>query len=190
MSQAAERLELSQSAISMSLAKLRKHFNDPLFVRTSAGMEPTPHAIGLINMLEKAEHLLQSALGHQIVFDPKISDRMFRLHSTDIAQVTLLPKLMRRLRSVAPAACLRSGQTRHGYAQITRIGRTRLGGGLLPADGRGLLPAEIIQGAVRLRGPKGPSTHRFHVEHQAIRSRIAPGDRDIGDRPYGSGEGG
>jgi DNA-binding transcriptional LysR family regulator len=107
VSQAAERLELSQSAISMSLAKLRKHFNDPLFVRTSAGMEPTPHAIGLINMLEKAEHLLQSALGHQIVFDPKISDRMFRLHSTDIAQVTLLPKLMRRLRSVAPAACVR-----------------------------------------------------------------------------------
>jgi DNA-binding transcriptional LysR family regulator len=91
----------------MSLAKLRKHFNDPLFVRTSSGMEPTPHAVVLINMLGKAEHLLQSALEHQIVFDPKISDRIFRLHSTDIAQVTLLPKLMRRLRTAAPSVSVK-----------------------------------------------------------------------------------
>lgn len=107
VSQAAERLNLSQSAISMSLAKLRRHFHDPLFVRTSAGMEPTPHAMALIQVLEKAEHLLQSALEHHVVFDPKISDRMFCLHSTDIAQVTLLPKLMRRLKAVAPNVCIR-----------------------------------------------------------------------------------
>ena len=93
----------------MSLAKLRKHFNDPLFVRTSAGMEPTPHAIVLINMLEKARATAKcrSALDHQIVFDPKISDRMFRLHSTDIAQVTLLPKLMKRMRALAPSVCIK-----------------------------------------------------------------------------------
>ncbi len=42
VSQAAENLELSQSAVSMSLARLRKHFKDPLFVRTPDGMEPTP----------------------------------------------------------------------------------------------------------------------------------------------------
>jgi DNA-binding transcriptional LysR family regulator len=102
VSQAAEHLEVSQSTVSMSLAKLRKHFNDPLFVRTSAGMEPTPHASELIFLLEKAETLLQSALEHHVVFDPQASDRIFRLHSTDIAQVTLLPKLMRRLKAVAP----------------------------------------------------------------------------------------
>src|SRR5271169_5346081 len=102
VSQAAERLDLSQSTISMSLAKLRKHFNDPLFVRTSAGMEPTPHATQLIFMLHQAETLLQSALDHQVVFDPLTSDRVFRVQSTDIAQVTLLPKLMQNLRKVAP----------------------------------------------------------------------------------------
>ena len=102
VSQAAERLELSQSTISMSLAKLRKHFNDPLFVRTSAGMEPTPHATELIGLLQKAERLLQSALEHHVVFDPSNSDRAFHLQSTDIAQVTLLPKLMQRLRRIAP----------------------------------------------------------------------------------------
>ena len=102
VSQAAERLALSQSAISMSLAKLRKHFNDPLFVRTSTGMEPTPHAIKLIGILGQAENLLQTAFGHSIVFDARTSDRVFHVQSTDIAQVTLMPKLMQHLRKVAP----------------------------------------------------------------------------------------
>jgi DNA-binding transcriptional LysR family regulator len=102
VSQAAERLGLSQSAVSMSLAKLRKHFNDPLFVRTSTGMEPIPHAIQLIDILGQAQDLLQTAFGRSVVFDARTSDRLFHIQSTDIAQVTLMPKLMQHLRKVAP----------------------------------------------------------------------------------------
>lgn len=40
----AEHLGLWQSAVSMSLARLRRHFQDPIFVLTSGGMEPTPRA--------------------------------------------------------------------------------------------------------------------------------------------------
>ena len=103
VSQAAENLSLSQSTVSMNLAKLRKHFNDPLFVRTSRGMEPTPHASELIQLLKRAEDLLQTALGHHVVFNPRSSDRAFRLYSTDIAQVTVLPKLLSRLKEAAPS---------------------------------------------------------------------------------------
>src|SRR5580692_2943774 len=53
VSHAAANLDLSQSAVSMSLARLRDHFRDPLFVRTSRGMEPTPHAAALINILKE-----------------------------------------------------------------------------------------------------------------------------------------
>jgi DNA-binding transcriptional LysR family regulator len=102
VSQTAENLDLSQSAISMSLAKLRKHFNDPLFVRTSSGMDPTPHAVELIGLLKNAEYILQTALDLHVVFDPLISDRRFNVCSTDIAQVTLMPRLMHRLRRIAP----------------------------------------------------------------------------------------
>ena len=104
VSQTAENLALSQSAVSMSLAKLRKHFNDPLFVRTSRGMAPTPHATELIELLKHAEELLNKALGHHVVFQPSVSARPFRLYSSDIAQVTLIPKLMRRLKEVAAAS--------------------------------------------------------------------------------------
>jgi DNA-binding transcriptional LysR family regulator len=63
VSHAAQNLGLSQSAVSMSLARLRRHFNDPLFVRTSRGMEPTPYAEGLFVELKEASKRLESALG-------------------------------------------------------------------------------------------------------------------------------
>src|SRR5271154_5468286 len=97
VSQAAENLELSQSAVSMSLARLRKHFKDPLFVRTPDGMEPTPQMSELIELLEKAEGLLETALVHRVAFYPSTSDRLFRLGATDITRVTILPSLMKRL---------------------------------------------------------------------------------------------
>ena len=135
VSQAAEHLDVSQSAISMSLARLRKHFNDPLFVRTSTGMEPTTHAKALIDMLETAEHLLQSALEHQIVFHPKSSDRVFRLHSTDIAQVTLLPRLMRRMRSIAPAVCVKLDRISTDTPKLLESGDLDLAVGFIPPMG-------------------------------------------------------
>src|SRR5690349_4176357 len=84
VSQTAENLALSQSTVSMHLATLRKHFNDPLFVKTSNGMEPTPHMTELMEPIEKSKELLQAVLEHHVVFNPATSDRMFRLCSTDI----------------------------------------------------------------------------------------------------------
>jgi DNA-binding transcriptional LysR family regulator len=176
VSQAAERLELSQSAISMSLAKLRKHFNDPLFVRTSAGMEPTPHAVALINMLEKAEHLLQSALGHQVVFDPKTSDRLFRLHSTDIAQVTLLPRLMQRMRAIAPSVCVKLDRIANDTSKLLESGELDLAVGFFLPMGAGFCQQRLFKEkfvcAVRKDHPRIDTTlsvKQFEAEgHLAI----------------------
>src|SRR5438105_4588035 len=79
VSHTAENLGLSQSAVSMILARLRKHFNDPLFVRTSAGMVPTPYASELLGELRKATDILESALEHRLHFDPSTSERMFHI---------------------------------------------------------------------------------------------------------------
>ena len=103
VSQVAERLELTQSAISMSLAKLRRYFDDPLFVRTSRGMEPTPRAVQVIRILGQAENLLLTAFDQSVLFCPQTSDRVFRIQSTDTAQLTLAPKLMCHLREAAPS---------------------------------------------------------------------------------------
>jgi DNA-binding transcriptional LysR family regulator len=102
VSHAAQNLGLSQSAVSMSLARLRRHFNDPLFVRTSRGMEPTPYAADLFVELEQASERLEAALGHRPSFDPSTSDRMFHLVTADLSQVTILAPLAKRLAEVAP----------------------------------------------------------------------------------------
>jgi DNA-binding transcriptional LysR family regulator len=97
VSHAAQNLGLSQSAVSMSLARLRRHFNDPLFVRTSRGMEPTPYAEHMFVELEQASKRLEAALGHRPHFDPSTSDRMFHPVTVDLSQVTILPPLAKRL---------------------------------------------------------------------------------------------
>jgi DNA-binding transcriptional LysR family regulator len=102
VSQTAENLGLNQPTISMSLARLRKYFNDPLFVRTASGMEPTPHSEEIIKLLRGAHELLQMALGHHVVFDSCSSDRTFRISTTDMGQVVILPTLMNRLQKTAP----------------------------------------------------------------------------------------
>jgi len=145
VSQAAERLALSQSAISMSLAKLRKHFNDPLFVRTSTGMEPTPHALELIGILGQAESLLQTAFGHSVVFDPRTSGRTFRIQSTDIAQVTLIPKLMRHLRKEAPSVAVDLQRITPATPRLLESGELDLAVGFIAPMGAGFCQQRLFR---------------------------------------------
>jgi DNA-binding transcriptional LysR family regulator len=144
VSQTAEHLALSQSTVSMSLARLRKHFNDPLFVRTSSGMEPTPHAVQLIGLLSHAESLLETALEHHVVFDPAVSDRIFHLCSTDIAKVTMLPKLMIRLRRLAPAVRIELREMSDRTSELLESGELDLAVGFIPPMGAGFCQQRLF----------------------------------------------
>jgi DNA-binding transcriptional LysR family regulator len=145
VSHAAENLALSQSAISMTLAKLRKHFNDPLFVRTSSGMEPTPHAIELLRLLKEAEGILHTVLGHHVVFDPLISERTFHLYSTDIAQVTLLPQLIGHLREAAPGVHIDLRRITETTAKVLESGAGDLAVGFIPPMGAGFCQQRLFK---------------------------------------------
>jgi len=145
VSQTAENLDLSQSAISMSLAKLRKHFNDPLFVRTSSGMNPTPHAVELISLLKNAEDILQTALDLHVVFDPLTSDRRFNVYSTDIAQVTLMPRLMQRLKKVAPSVGIDLRRISEGTPECLESGQADLAVGFILPMGAGFCQQRLFK---------------------------------------------
>jgi len=102
VTRAADALGLGQPAVSIALAKLREHFGDPLFVRTSAGMDPTPLGEELVRPIRAALDALDEALGHRSVFAPASSERSFRIAMADISQLVLLPKLWARLRASSP----------------------------------------------------------------------------------------
>ncbi|HXP86754.1 MAG TPA: LysR family transcriptional regulator [Bryobacteraceae bacterium] len=144
VSHAAQNLGLSQSAVSMSLARLRKHFNDPLFVRTSRGMEPTPYAEGLIAELIKATEILESAMDRRLHFDPLTSDRMFHLISTDIAQFTILPPLVKRLALTAPRVRINLRQLTELAPRLLESGEADLAIGLIPQMGAGFCQQRLF----------------------------------------------
>ena len=105
VTRAADNLGLPQSTVSIALGKLRKHFGDRLFSRTTRGMEPTPHAQDVIADVRATLAALEHALSHRVVFDAKKEARQFKVCLTDISEVVLLPKLLNHLSTEAPGIC-------------------------------------------------------------------------------------
>ncbi|MEJ2801488.1 LysR family transcriptional regulator [Comamonadaceae bacterium PP-2] len=102
VSRAADNLGLPQTSVSLALGRLRRLFNDPLFVRTGAGMLPTPRAAMLVPQLRQALELLQSATQQPSEFDPASSSRSFRIAMTDISHLEFLPALVNKVAKAAP----------------------------------------------------------------------------------------
>lgn len=107
VTRAGRRLGISQSAASGILARLRTLFDDPLFVRSRGGIEPTRMAEELIGPIRDGLAQLQDALDYEREFDSQASTRSFRLAMSDSASLILLPKLIGFMQTNAPATALR-----------------------------------------------------------------------------------
>jgi DNA-binding transcriptional LysR family regulator len=100
---AGDRLGLTQPAISHSLRRLRERFGDPLFVRVANRMLPTDAAVRLHEPLDQAFELLNRTLQSGVVFDPRVTERTFRVAMSDIAEVYILPRLISELSRISPS---------------------------------------------------------------------------------------
>lgn len=101
VTRAAERLALSQPAVSGALARLRALFGDPLFTRVQRGLVPTDRAIALA---EPTKLLLRQAgeLLNPPAFDPTTADREVRIATTDYMIITLIAPFLRFLQERSP----------------------------------------------------------------------------------------
>jgi DNA-binding transcriptional LysR family regulator len=106
VSRVAETMGLTQPAVSNSLAKLRRLFGDELFVRTPAGMMPTPFAEQLAEPVGYALAMIHSGLNQHRAFDPATVKRAITVGMTDIGEIVFLPALVDRLRREAPGISL------------------------------------------------------------------------------------
>lgn len=102
VSRAAQRLNLSQPAVSGALKRLRGTFRDPLFIRSQQGIRPTPRALDLIGpvktVLQDIDEMLSTA-----EFRPETADATFTVAATDYAQMTFLAPLIREIHQTAPS---------------------------------------------------------------------------------------
>ena len=107
VSRAAERLSITQPAMSKTLGRLRETFDDPLFVRSKRGIQPTPRALGLASelksLLGQVDGLLDAG-----EFTPAGYRGEITLAISEYVGFTLLPPLSARLQSSAPRLRLRT----------------------------------------------------------------------------------
>lgn len=101
VSKAAERLFITQSAMSKTLGRLRELFDDPLFIRRGAGMVPTPRAEQLRAQLPRVLLAVQEMLT-PLKFDPRSYSGQFNLLIHGHMGLWLMPLLLQRLGEVAP----------------------------------------------------------------------------------------
>jgi DNA-binding transcriptional LysR family regulator len=107
VTRAAERLALSQPAVSHALARLRRSFGDRLLVRTPHGMKPTPRAKAMAEPLERALADLTRAVSSPGEFDPRRARRRFHMATDDYLELVLMPRLLARVWRDAPGIDIR-----------------------------------------------------------------------------------
>ncbi|SNS90150.1 transcriptional regulator, LysR family [Noviherbaspirillum humi] len=108
VSRAAQRLGWSQPKVSIALNKLRASLGDPLFVRGSHGMEPTPRALALVAPTKDILQRIRNDVLAGGAFDPAVATRKFTIALSDIGEMTILPKLMAYLQKHAPQVSVSS----------------------------------------------------------------------------------
>lgn len=132
VTRAAEQLGLSQPTVSIWLARLREALHDPLFVRTPAGMQPTPRADALIVTAREALEALRRLAESPAEFVPASAQRRFRICMTDASHVTLLPPLLAHVRAVAPRVVLEAARIDRHTAPLLESGEADLALGYAP----------------------------------------------------------
>lgn len=108
ISGAARHLHLSQPAVSHALARLRRLWGDPLFVRQGNSMVPTELTRRVIGEVQAHLYGLQSLMAQAETFDPATLDMTLRVGMRDVLEAIALPPLVRRLAQDAPHVHLSS----------------------------------------------------------------------------------
>ncbi len=93
VTKAAERVGLSQPAMSNALSRLRAMFEDELLVRTTTGMKPTPRASELAEPLRQVLRQVERVMVSDAGFDASQTERTFTIRMSDILACLLLPRL-------------------------------------------------------------------------------------------------
>lgn len=94
VSQAAERMNLTQSAMSNALTRLRTYFDDPLLVQVGRRMELTPRAQAMKLSVRDILVRIEATVSTDVCFDPSQSTRMFRIILSDFIMSTLIPRVL------------------------------------------------------------------------------------------------
>ena len=107
VTRAAQRVGMTQPALSNALARLRLMMQDQLFIRERYGLQPTPIALELAPVIADALARLDDAVLGQQDFDPGNAERVLTIAPNGYVEFVLVPAVVARLQEVAPGIKLR-----------------------------------------------------------------------------------
>ncbi|EFN4566357.1 LysR family transcriptional regulator [Escherichia coli O11:H6] len=107
VTEAANELALSPSALSHALNRLRASLDDPLFLRAGGCMVPTSKAESIAASISSALVTLSSSLREPEHFEPDKSRECFTFAATDYTAAVILPSLIERVNSLAPGISIK-----------------------------------------------------------------------------------
>ncbi len=113
VTRAADRIGMTQPAVSHALKRLRGLFGDPLFVRVPGGMEPTPAAIEAGEAIGSILETIEAVIATHRGFEPATAHRTFTVGLSDYAAFVVLPTLLEHVRREAPNVRLLVRHTSH-----------------------------------------------------------------------------
>lgn len=132
VSGAAEKLELSQPTVSAALARLRRHFGDPLLIRQGNHYELTPLAVNLRPLVSDAVAGTERVFMNQAEFDPPTAHREFTVLASDFWLEVMGPTISRLLSQRSPSASIRFELPRDFQLEAPMEGLRNVDGALAP----------------------------------------------------------
>jgi DNA-binding transcriptional LysR family regulator len=190
ITRAAEALQISQSALSHTLTRLRARLGDPLFVRVGGEMQPTPLVARLSEPIDRSLRIIREEVLDAPAFNPTTTTRVFKLFVGEVGAFILIPRVLRLLHERAPLAGLATPDiSRHEIGASLEDGRIDVAVGYYPelktSIYQQLLFTRTFVGVVRQGNPSVGRrlTHRQLREVPIVRT---PGNAAINrwlDRP-------
>lgn len=135
---AARQLDMTPSAVSNALARLRGHCGDALFVRTQRGVVATPYANRLGLSVSRGLAAFVEGFQPGLPFSPSSSERLFHVNVADVGQMLMIGSVLRRTAQEAPGigihtvdlpvaeveAALVRGDLQFAVGHLSRMGKS------------------------------------------------------------------
>ncbi len=143
VSKAADRMGVTQSAISHTLAKLRQVLGDPLFVRSGQGLTPTERALALKDPVQGVLDSMR-ALTEERPFDPMAEEITVRIATNDMPRELIFPELLRATRAEGVRLQLEFIPSGVPGRELLRSDRCQLMLTPLPPDGPDIFQKRLL----------------------------------------------
>jgi DNA-binding transcriptional LysR family regulator len=176
VSRAAERLGVTQSAVSHTLDKLRVIFDDPLFVRVGRGIESTARARALQGSVESVLDDLKALTDHRN-FDPLVEQMEFTIAANDFPIQLIFPKLLRELSEEGIHPRIRFIPSGIPSVSILRASRYRMLITPTPPNDSELKKVSLIESKMEIfydsTVRKPPQTRKQYAESRYVEVRFS-----------------